>query len=114
MEIIELWPSSQGEIEGTADRFVDTVLAHGPRITTRHAAPPRLPCENRRRGLPRGGAAYVLPPRAAFFNSYLSTIIERDVLEIASIERHGDLLKLLALLAAHAGKLLVPAGPGRP
>jgi uncharacterized protein len=40
---------------------------------------------------------------------YVTTLIERDVLEIASIERRGDLLKLLALLAGRAGGLLVPA-----
>ncbi len=47
--------------------------------------------------------------RAAFFDSYLTTLIERDVLAIANIERRGELLKLLALLAGRAGHLLVPA-----
>ncbi|MGH3495711.1 MAG: ATP-binding protein, partial [Sciscionella sp.] len=46
--------------------------------------------------------------RTAFFDSYLSTLIERDVLELAGIERRGALLKLLALLAGRAGELLVP------
>jgi hypothetical protein len=36
-------------------------------------------------------------------------LIERDVLELASIERRGDLLKLIALLAGRAGGLLEPA-----
>ena len=39
------------------------------------------------------------------FNSYLATLIERDVLELASIERRGELLKLLA---ARTSGLLVP------
>lgn len=47
--------------------------------------------------------------RAAFFDSYISTLIERDVLELASIERRGDLLKLLALLAGRVSGLLVPS-----
>jgi predicted AAA+ superfamily ATPase len=47
--------------------------------------------------------------RTAFFDSYVSTLIEWDVLEVSSIERCGDLLKLLALLAGRAGGLLVPA-----
>jgi hypothetical protein len=46
--------------------------------------------------------------RTAFFDSYLSTLIERDVRELSSIERHGDLLRLLGLLATRAGGLLVP------
>ena len=46
--------------------------------------------------------------RTAFFDSYLQTLIERDVLQLANIERHGELLKLLALLAGRSGDLLVP------
>lgn len=110
MEVIELWPFSQGEISGGPDRFIDAAFQHGARI--QHSS--RL---RRRDYLDRvvvGGfpeAVQRAPRRrAAFFDSYVSTLIERDVLEIASIERRGDLLKLLALLAGRAGTLLVPAG----
>ncbi|MBB4782815.1 hypothetical protein [Streptomyces rapamycinicus] len=48
--------------------------------------------------------------RTAFFNACLSTIVERDVLEPASIERHGEILKLLGLLAGRAGGLAGPCG----
>jgi hypothetical protein len=47
--------------------------------------------------------------RSAFFDSYLTMLIERDVLERSAIERRGALLKLLALLAGRAGNLLVPS-----
>lgn len=110
MEVIELWPFSQGEISGDPDRFVDAAFRHGPMID--HSSPLR-----RRDYLDRivvGGfpEAVRRSPRrrTAFFNSYLSTLIERDVLELANIERRGDLLKLLGLLAGRTGGLLVPAG----
>ncbi|MGH3923140.1 MAG: AAA family ATPase [Pseudonocardiaceae bacterium] len=32
METIELWPFSQGEIDGTPNRFIDTVFTHGPSL----------------------------------------------------------------------------------
>jgi predicted AAA+ superfamily ATPase len=109
MEVIELWPFSQGELSGEPDRFIDAAFQHGPRIE--HSSTMR-----RRDYLERivvGGfpEAVRRSPRrrTAFFASYLSTLIERDVLELASIERRGDLLKLLALLAGRAGGLLVPA-----
>jgi predicted AAA+ superfamily ATPase len=53
------------------------------------------------------------PPRrrAAFFDSYLTNLIERDVKELTAIERRGDLRRLLALLAGRSGGLLVPATP---
>ena len=108
MEVIELWPFSQGEMNGQPDRFVDAAFRHGPRID--HSSTMR-----RRDYLDRlvvGGfpeAVRRTPRRrTAFFDSYLSTLIERDVLELANIERRGDLLKLLALLAGRAGGLLVP------
>lgn len=30
MEIVELWPFSQGEIDGMPDRFIDAAFTHGP------------------------------------------------------------------------------------
>jgi hypothetical protein len=108
MEIIELWPFSQGEIAGTEDGFVDAAFTHGPDVD--HSSNLR-----RRDYLERiavGGfpeAVRRTPRRrTAFFDSYLSTLIERDVRELSSIERHGDLLRLLGLLATRAGGLLVP------
>ncbi|HEX5116685.1 MAG TPA: ATP-binding protein [Pseudonocardiaceae bacterium] len=109
MEVIELWPFSQGEINEAPDRFVDAAFRHGPRLE--HSSPLR-----RRDYVDRivvGGfpeAVRRTPRRrTAFFDAYLSTLIERDVLELANIERRGELVKLLALLAGHAGSLLVPA-----
>ncbi|WP_188316848.1 ATP-binding protein [Solihabitans fulvus] len=32
MEVIELWPFSQGEMHGAPDRFVDAAFRHGPGI----------------------------------------------------------------------------------
>jgi hypothetical protein len=109
MEVIELWPLSQGELNQAPDRFVDAAFRHGPGIE--HSSRMR-----RRDYLDRvvvGGFPEAVRRnprrRAAFFDSYLSTLVERDVLQLASIERKGDLLKLLALLAGRTGGLLVPA-----
>jgi uncharacterized protein len=109
MEVIELWPFSQGEISGEPDRFVDAAFQHGPALD--HSS------ELRRRdylerivvgGFPEAHRR-VPRRRTAFFDSYLSTLIERDVLQVANIERRGDLLKLLGLLAGRTSGLLVPA-----
>jgi uncharacterized protein len=109
MEVIELWPFSQGEITGEPDRFIDAAFQLGAQIN--HSSSLR-----RRDYLERvvvGGFPEELRRssrrRAAFFDSYLATLIERDVLELASIERRSDLLKLLRLLAGRAGNLLAPA-----
>ncbi|MPY80935.1 MAG: DUF4143 domain-containing protein [Actinophytocola sp.] len=108
MEIIELWPFSQGEIERTADRFIDAVFVHGPRLDRSSALRRRDYLERAVVGGYPEAVRRAPRRRSAFFDSYLSTLIERDVLQLAAIERHGELLKLLTLLAGRAGGLLVP------
>jgi predicted AAA+ superfamily ATPase len=108
MEIIELWPFSQGEMTGGPDRFVDAAFRRGPRVN--HSSDLRRKDYLERvviGGFPEA-VRRTARRRAAFFDSYLTTLIERDVLEVANIERRGDLLKLLALLAGRAGQLVVP------
>lgn len=106
MEILELWPLSQGEIEGVRDAFVDLAFDHGPDLDHTSTA---------RRGdyldrVVRGGYPdnihRTLRRRAAFFEAYATTLIDRDVRELAVIERRGELRRLLALLAGRAGHLV--------
>jgi uncharacterized protein len=108
MEIIELWPFSQGEMTGGPDRFVDVAFRHGP--TVDHSSDLRRKDYLERVVMGGFPEAVRRAPRrrAAFFDSYLATLIERDVLELSNIERRGELLKLLALLAGRAGHLLIP------
>jgi predicted AAA+ superfamily ATPase len=109
MEVVELWPFSQGEISEGPDLFVDTAFRHGPGIA--HSSTLRRRDYLERAAIGGFPEAVRRAPRrrTAFFDSYLSTLIERDVLELANIERRGDLLRLLGLLAGRAGGLLVPA-----
>lgn len=108
MEVIELWPFSQGEVHGGRDLFIDAAFRHGAGMG--HSS--RL----RKRDYLELAVAGGFPEavrrtprrRAAFFASYLSTLIERDVLEVSSIERQGDMHRLLALLAGRVSGLLVP------
>jgi uncharacterized protein len=57
MEVVELWPFSQGELDGGADGFVDAAFTHGPAITHTSRLRKRdyleLACPRR---VPRGGA----------------------------------------------------------
>jgi uncharacterized protein len=109
MEIIELWPFSQGELHGGPDGFIDAAFAEGPRISYTSELRKRDYLERAVTGGFPEAVRRTGRRRTAFFSSYLTTLIERDVLELASIERGGELLKLLALLAARTSGLLVPA-----
>jgi predicted AAA+ superfamily ATPase len=109
MEIIELWPFSQGEIDHGPDAFIDAAFANGPAMARTSGLRKRDYLER----IVRGGYPEAIRRsprrRSAFFESYLTNLIERDIQELAAIERRGDLRRLLALLAGRSGGLLVPA-----
>lgn len=109
METIELWPLSQGEIDGTPDGFVDAAFAFGTDI--RH-----MSGENRagyiervvRGGFPEA-VARTARRRERFLDSYVADLINRDVVQLSEIERGPEMRALTRLVAARSGQLLVPA-----
>jgi predicted AAA+ superfamily ATPase len=109
METIELWPFSQGEIDGTPDRFIDAVFRNGAALTHTSALSRRDYLDRLVRGGYPEAVRRTARRRSAFYESYLSTLIERDITELSAIERRGELRRLLALLAGRSGGLLVPA-----
>ncbi|WP_328604095.1 ATP-binding protein [Amycolatopsis sp. NBC_00345] len=109
-ETVELWPLSQGEIDGTADAFVDAAFALGPDLH-HHSAIARSEYAERavRGGFPE--AVHRTDPRrrARFFESYLADLINRDIRQLGEIERLAQLRAMLRLIAARNAGLLVPA-----
>lgn len=104
MEILRLYPLAQNEISGdkrnlideiskdkfnpnkisTSDDLINKVLSGGfPEMLTR---------KDRKR-------------QKAWFNSYITTILQRDVRDIANIEKINELPKLLSLFASRAGTI---------
>jgi len=103
MEVLTLWPLSQGETDGRQEGFLDRVfgraLSAGPASAISHA-------DVLSRAL-RGGYPEVVrrkdpARRRAWFRSYLMTLLQRDVRELAQIEGLTVLPRLLSLLATRA------------
>ncbi len=109
-ETVELWPFAQGEIDGSPDRFVDTVFAAAPALATA-AALTRSDYLDRavRGGFPeaveRSGNR-----RARFFQSYSRDLIDRDVTQLGEIQRRDDLARLLSILADRTASTLSVEG----
>jgi len=107
MEVFTLWPFSQGEIEDRPEGFVDAVFSGQP-ISLSHA--PLTKPELWRR-LVRGGYPEVVTRRqpdrrAAWFRSYVETILRREVRDLANIEGLSQLPQLLSLIAARSGSTM--------
>ena len=103
METHVLWPFSQGEIDDREERFVDRLF--------RGSTP----------GKPTGGTEVLervvrggFPPavarsgrrRDAWLGAYVDALVQREVREIANVDRLTTLPRLVALLAARTGSLL--------
>lgn len=107
METIELWPFSQGEIDGVADGFVDAAFRLGPEL--RHESTvTRAEYAERvvRGGLPEAVARADTRRRGRFLDAYVQNLIDRDVKQLAEIERAPQLTMLIRLLAARSSQLV--------
>nr|WP_307801606.1 ATP-binding protein [Microbispora triticiradicis] len=114
-ETIELWPLSQGEIERSPDGFVDVAFRDGPDMKVPRTRLRRIDYVDRalRGGYPEAVHRPTHRRRARFFESYISDLINRDVRQVADIERPADMRRLLNVLSGRMGGLAVIDNIGR-
>lgn len=107
-ETVELWPLSQGEIEGAPDGFVDAAFSLGAELRAEPLGLGRRDYLARatRSGYPEAVRRDTPRRRERFFEGYLADLIARDVKQVADIERASDMRRLLSLLAAQTAGLL--------
>jgi len=108
MEVLTLWPFAQRELAGIPGSFVDAVFAGAP-LAPGSTGVVDLPGVCSR--LATGGFPEVVTlrdarRRSAWFTSYVTTLLQRDVREIANVEGLVRMPALLSLLAARSACLL--------
>jgi predicted AAA+ superfamily ATPase len=116
VRFIDLWPLSQGEIDGEPDGFVDVVLQRPRRLL--RADPPLL---SRRQvfervcrgGFPEAVLADNTADRRDFFADYARTVTTKDVRELADLAHMSSLRDLARLLAARTGQEVNVSALGR-
>jgi uncharacterized protein len=109
MEIHTLWGLSQGELNGRKETFLDALFGDTFSVNTMKAQ--KL---NGKKSVAdivtRGGYPEAVrrspERRESFFRSYLTTLLQRDIRDLAAIEGLGELPTLLSLLAARTSQLL--------
>lgn len=104
MEILTLWPLAQQELSGNAYNFVDTIFSDEMHFSD----PPPLKRQDLIQIVCSGGYPEVLQRsesrRYAWFSSYLTTLLQRDIKDLANIEGLSDLPHLFQLLVTrHMG-----------
>ena len=109
MEILTLWPLSQTEIEGRSASFTDALFEHASplQVFKELASTSREDIIGR---VVRGGYPEPITRsearRTSWFDSYMSTILQRDVRDLANIEGLTEMPRLLSILAARTASLL--------
>jgi predicted AAA+ superfamily ATPase len=100
MEIVPLWPFSQGEIEGVTEGFIGAAFGDAAPMLARRLQATPLVERVLRGGYPEAFQIEAADRRRAWFDAYVTSILQRDVHDLARIEGLTELPRLLALLAA--------------
>ncbi len=107
IEVLTLWPFSQGERAGVVEGFVDAVFGDRlPPVSVRPGGERDLLGLALAGGYPEVVLSRRGDRRAAWFGSYVATILQRDIRDLANIEGLVELPRLLTMLATRSGSLL--------
>ncbi|MCL2788435.1 MAG: ATP-binding protein [Micrococcales bacterium] len=112
IETIELWPFSQGEIDGRGDGFVDAAFCRGAELRHESAVSRDEYIER----IVRGGFPDAIGRsdrrRTDYLVEYLGNLVNRDVFQLSGIERVPQMRALVTTLAARSGHTIAPARIG--
>jgi len=104
MEVLTLWPLAQVELSGRPPTFIDD--AFGTSFSPLPQDGPELEDRLVRGGFPEAHARSSSRSRGRWFESYLATLLQREVRSLHRIEDLAALPRLLSLVAARNGALL--------
>ena len=109
MEVLTLWPFSQGELHSVQENFIDTLFSRSP--VSWSGKLPAITWEELLEIIVTGGypLAVARPSptrRDAWFQSYIMTMLQRDIRDLANIADTTAIPRLLSVVAARAGGLL--------
>ena len=110
MELLTLWPFSLGEIQGNRETFIDNLFSSKPiwpalkkGASSKRSSIIELMLAG---GYPSALARQSRGRRKAWFESYLTTILQRDVRDLSNVDDLSAVPRLLSVVAGRAGGLL--------
>jgi hypothetical protein len=106
---LELWPFTQGELDGTHDGFLATAFTSPDALAD--AEPSNLTTSDYLDRICAGGfpeaVTMAARTRRTWFRNYIRTVTERDITELTGARRSQQLPRILSLLAARTANELV-------
>lgn len=109
LHVVTLWPLSQGELDGTEERFAERLLSDPAALVTSTASTTTRE-EYAERILRGGFPLAVARPQGAsrnrWFDDYRDLVVERDVVELSSIRQREKMPRLVARLGGQTAQVL--------
>jgi predicted AAA+ superfamily ATPase len=110
VDYVRMWPFSQGELNGRRETFIDRLFAgEFPHIDDAEVGRGAYAAQIVAGGFPdardRGARG-----RARFFTSYVSTILGRDLQDVASVRDTAGVERLLRIVATRSAGLVSSRG----
>lgn len=106
---IDIRPLSQGEVTGLRENFAEALVAD-PAVLLKPATSRTTRDEYIARvatgGFPMALRRAIVNDRARWFDDYIDSVLERDVLEIARVRQRQQLPRLLRQFASQTGQVL--------
>jgi predicted AAA+ superfamily ATPase len=113
VDYVRMWPFSQGELSGRRESFIDRLLiGEPPRVEDAEVGREAYAARIVAGGFPDAQDRSARG-RARFFTSYVSTILGRDLPDIANVRDATGVERLLRILAARSAGLLSLRGIAR-
>ncbi len=114
MEVVTLWPLSQQEIVGTTGNWLDAMFSEsGSAATSAPCDLADLRIRMAAGGFPEALARTRAERRARWYESYVTTLLQREVRDLAQVEDLAVFPRLLALAAARTAQLTNLSDLGR-
>jgi predicted AAA+ superfamily ATPase len=107
VQLQTLWPFTQGELEHRRDAFISSIFRELPERFDDDACNYAEMAQRIFKGaFPSTLELTSAEQRTAYFNSYLGTLLQRDVRDISQVRDLADFPRLLRLLAQRCGRLV--------
>ena len=115
IHVVDLWPFSQGEIDGSTENFLETAMTDPTSLAGPHRSTATRDDYVER--MCRGGMPLAVArtddARKRWFDDYLRVSLARDVQELAKVRQGALLPVLLRRLAGQTAQVLNMAAAGR-
>jgi|LakMenEpi03Aug12_release.lakeMendotaPanAssembly.Ray.scaffolds.fasta_scaffold48402_5 predicted AAA+ superfamily ATPase len=108
MQIIHIWPLSQGELRGIRESFIDAIFLKAPlQIASTRMKKDELVKLAITGGYPSLQKINNEKMQYDWCNSYLTSIVQKDITDLAKIENLRSIPNILQILATRVGNILI-------